>query len=183
MKKILILLILMIILLSMGEIYRTDVDTTYGFYQVRNDVNSNDSFKYLNHTLNINVGDTVTWRSMDDFRITIVSEDNLWGNTSGILPRSFKEFNYTFNNAGIYRVHLMRYQRLHQTIVVKELTLISNTPVIYKNEGKISEPIGTLLTPNVTINTTSILIPESKKSSGFELIIAIFGLILISRKI
>lgn len=193
MKKILMIVaIFFVVTLTVGEIYRTDVDTTYGFYQVRNDNNPDDNFKYLNHTLNINVGDTVTWRSMDDFKITVVNEQNLWGNTSGILSRSFKEFNYTFNNAGTYRVHLIRYQRLHQTIVVGYTTNIDPKNLVLNPTLVTTTPVPTTNVQNTTemVKITEVPKPISqyqtndapKNTPGFELIFGILGFILLSRK-
>ena len=114
MKKILIsLVILIIVFSSMGELYRTTVDAQYGFYKVRNLDHLNATVLFENKTLTINVGDTVEWMSLTspEEKLIIVSDENLWGNTSGILPWSYKKYNYTFNKVGTYNVHLKQYPR------------------------------------------------------------------------
>jgi len=113
-------MIVLIAFSSMGELYRTTVDADYGFYKVRNLNHQNATVLFENKTLTINDGDTVEWMSLTDpdEKLTIVSDEGLWGNTSGILPWSFKKYNYTFNDVGTYNVHLKQYPRLHQRIVV-----------------------------------------------------------------
>ena len=80
--------------------YKAFVDDT-GFYKVRGINNS--QITYENYTLNIYVGDTVSWYSEVDYdKITLVSEQGLWvkNDTRAILMN--REFNYTFNTPGTY---------------------------------------------------------------------------------
>jgi plastocyanin len=101
------------------SIYKSSVDEYYGFKSV-----IEISYKpivYQNFTLNIHVGDTVNWvnDASEDQKLTIVSEQNLWSNTSAILRWRYQLFNYTFTQPGIYDVYIKEYPRLHyQKIIV-----------------------------------------------------------------
>lgn len=101
-------------------VYRSDVDSDYGFYRVI-DTTSKKPFVYENKTLNIYTGDTVIWvnDATPDERLTIISEQDLWANTSSILRWNYQQFNYTFTVPGIYSVYIREYPRLqHQKIIV-----------------------------------------------------------------
>lgn len=101
------------------RIYKSFVDQDYGFKRV---VESNYTpFVYENLTLNIHPGDTVIWinDADPDERLTIISEQDLWDNTSAILRWNRKEYSYTFTQPGTYSVYIKEYRRVqHQSIVV-----------------------------------------------------------------
>ncbi len=114
------------------SIYSVYVDDWYGFYKV-SDVNHT-PFKYVNQTLNINVGDTVIWvnDASDNSELTIVSEQNLWPNQSGYLKYNYRSFNYTFTKPGSFEIYMKEYpRRPRQTIVVagQEPTPTATTPI------------------------------------------------------
>jgi plastocyanin len=98
--------------------YKVFVDEYGGFKMVR-EIN-NRPFVYENLTLNIYTGDTVIWVNdiSDNTRVTIISEQNLWDNSSVSLRFNNKEFNYTFTQPGTYGVYLKEYRVAHQKIVV-----------------------------------------------------------------
>ncbi len=182
-KKILILIILLISTLSIGDLYRTDVDTDYGFYQVRNLDNPTSNFSYIDKTLNINVGDSIEWINVadPDEKITldgweIVDENTFGGIFYNTLRWNYQKYSYIFNKSGTYRIHIDEYPRLiSQTIVVKEL-YVSNPELIVQPEVTI---------PSSTVKPDMINSPEQPpivKSPGFEFIFAIFVLIFLARK-
>lgn len=101
-------------------VYRTDVDETLGFYDVRA-LNTTKPAPYgiINKTLTISTGDKVIWVSdSDDYTITIVSEQSLWDNSSAKLRWKYQEFNYTFTQPGIYGVYIKEFRVTHQKIIV-----------------------------------------------------------------
>jgi len=196
-KNILIVAILIVATLSMGELYRTTVDTDYGFYRVRPMDDPMLNVSYMNKTLIINSGDTVEWLSMTDpdERVTIINNENLWNNTQGILRYSYATYRYTFNSEGIYTFYIKEYPRLKQKIVVRnnaisdpiiEVSSMSTTPVAIvatpESTSELTTIIENKITPNITVSTLS---NETKPKNipGFELILGIFGLIFLSRKI
>jgi len=76
---------------------------------------------YENLTLDIYSGDTVIWinDADPDERLTVISEQGLWNDTSGILRWNYQEISYTFAQPGTYGVYIREYTRLrHQKIVV-----------------------------------------------------------------
>ncbi len=99
------------------SLYKVFVDDT-GFYKVR-DLN-NSPIIYENYTLNIYIGDTVSWYSEVDYgRITIASEQGLWekNDTRAILIN--RGFNYTFTTSGMYTFSIKEEPRIpHQKIIV-----------------------------------------------------------------
>ena len=101
------------------SVYRVFVDQDYGFKRVV-EVNHT-PFVYENLTLNITIGDTVIWvnDATPDEQMTIVSEQNLWSNTSARLRWNYQFFNYTFTQPGIYSFYVREEPRVrHQKIVV-----------------------------------------------------------------
>ena len=100
-------------------IYKSFVDQDYGFLRV---VETNyRPFVYKNVTLNIFTGDTVIWvnDANPDEKLTIISEQGLWDNTSAILRWNYQSFNYTFTQPGTYGVYIKEYSRKpHQIIIV-----------------------------------------------------------------
>ncbi len=101
------------------SVYRVFVDQDYGFKRVV-EVNHT-PFVYENLTLNITIGDTVIWvnDATPDEEMTMVSEQNLWGNTSARLRWNYQFFNYTFTQPGIYGIYVREEPRVrHQKIVV-----------------------------------------------------------------
>ncbi|MCZ7401387.1 MAG: hypothetical protein O8C61_04125 [Candidatus Methanoperedens sp.] len=100
------------------KLYTSDVDELYGFRKV---TVFNGSAPYSNYTLTINEGDTVKWRSVsvDNYVLTIVSQEGLWNNSSSRLRHELSYFNYTFDKPGEYEVYIKEYPReTHQKIVV-----------------------------------------------------------------
>jgi len=101
------------------SVYKVFVDQDYGFKRVV-EVNYT-PFVYENLTLNITIGDTVIWvnDATPDEELTIVSEQNLWSNTSARLRWNYQFFNYTFTQPGIYSFYVREEPRVrHQKIVV-----------------------------------------------------------------
>ncbi len=101
-------------------IYKSFVDQYYGFKTVRL-IGIDRPFVYQNLTLNISTGDTIIWvnEADPDEKLTIVSEQGLWNNTSASLRWNYQYFNYTFNQTGTYGVYIKEYPRLaHQIIIV-----------------------------------------------------------------
>ena len=101
------------------SVYKVFVDQDYGFKRVV-EVNYT-PIVYENLTLNIRVGDTVIWinDATPDEQMTIVSEQDLWSNTSSRLRWNYQSFNYTFTQPGIYGVYVREERRVRpQKIVV-----------------------------------------------------------------
>ncbi len=100
-------------------LYKSYVDQDYGFKRVI-EVNYT-PFVYDNLTLNISTGDTVMWinDATPDEKLTVVSEQNLWNESSGLLRWNYQFLNYTFTQPGTYGVYVKEYPRLkHQKIIV-----------------------------------------------------------------
>lgn len=99
--------------------YRTFVDQYYGFKRV---IEANYTpFTYENFTINMHVGDTMTWvnDADPDEMLTIVSEQNLWNESRGVLRWNYQYVNYTFTQPGTYGVYIKEYPRKqHQRIIV-----------------------------------------------------------------
>lgn len=100
------------------RLYISEVDDLYGFRRV---TTTNGSSNYTNRTLIINSGDTVKWISVTDanYSLTVVSQENLWDNSSSRLRYYLSWFNYTFNNPGNYEVYIKEFPKVtHQKIIV-----------------------------------------------------------------
>lgn len=95
------------------------MDQYYGFKRV---IEANYTpFTYENFTLNIYVGDTITWvnDADPDEKLTILSEQNLWNESRGMLRWNYQFINYTFTQPGTYGVYIKEYPRKqHQRIIV-----------------------------------------------------------------
>lgn len=99
-------------------LYIAAIDEIYGFRTV---TRTNGSASYSNHTLTINPGDTVRWKSYSDANepLTIVSVEGLWNNSSGYLKLSYSIFNYTFVQPGNFEVYVKDEPKIiHQKIIV-----------------------------------------------------------------
>jgi plastocyanin len=68
-------------------------------------------------TITINVGDTVTWRNIDDVPHTSTSDDGVWD--SGALAAG-EEFSFTFEEAGTYPYFCEFHPGMEGTVVVQE---------------------------------------------------------------
>lgn len=109
-------------------IYKTLVNIRSGFhtvYKVHNDT-LDEPINYQNRTLSISKGDKMVWtndveRHADVKILTIISQEELWDDYSGVLHSISKEFNYTFNESGIYEVYLEENDELKQEIIVEPL--------------------------------------------------------------
>ena len=99
--------------------YKTFVDQDYGFKRV---IEANYTpFTYENLTLNMSVGDTMTWinDATPDEKLTILSEQNLWNESLGLTRWNYQFVNYTFTQPGTYGIYIKEYPRLrHQRIIV-----------------------------------------------------------------
>lgn len=145
MMKIYIIILMMIILIcpvmanDNKSAYRVFVDHKYGFYKVYESNGS--SVNYENRTLNISRGDIVTWVNDEvaDARLTIVSRQNLWNESNGILLWSDKQFSYTFNDSGIYDIYIREYSRFGQKIIVGPIEIENDTNSIV-NRTNITNP-------------------------------------------
>ncbi len=163
----LIFIVMLIILFSSyvdaatPSVYRVWVDDYYGFYQVRNIEPGNITFKYVNNTLNINVGDNVIWENQayDNNELTILSEQNLWDSKYGYLKYNYRAFNYTFMQPGNYQISIKEEPRLrHLTIIV----------------APVETPVATTLPPTPTKTETpapaaSVTQIPQTATSGFDL--------------
>jgi len=184
-EKILILIVILIVtLLSVGDLYKVDVDTDYGFYQVRNLDNLTEKISYINKTLEIYIGDTIEWINYADpdekFTIDcfeIVDKNTFGGIFYHTLRWNYQKYSHTFNKSGTYRIHIDEYPHItSQTIIVKELYILN--PILFNN-NEISNPeiINiSIVTQLVTEDLTS---PPIKNTPGFEFIFVIFSLLIL----
>ena len=181
-KIIISMTILIISMLSIGELYRTEVDADYGFYAVRNVDNPAAEFTYNNRTLNINIGDTIEWISMVDPEetITIVSDHfGLFDNNR--LRWSYQRFNYTFNEAGTYDIWISQYPRLKQKIILSYTTNI-NPDNLLANPALITQTViptqtNILITPTETLQMPIKESPDFRFGVGLFLIVCLYILI------
>ncbi|MCX9011959.1 MAG: hypothetical protein OIN66_12650 [Candidatus Methanoperedens sp.] len=99
--------------------YKTFVDQDFGFKRV---IELNYTpFTYENLTLNMHVGDNMTWinDATPDEKLTILSEQNLWNESRGLLRWNYQYVNYTFTQPGTYGIYIKEYPRKqHQIIIV-----------------------------------------------------------------
>ncbi len=105
--------------LRVQAVYKFYVHDIDGFYRVRA-LNTTQIPEYTNYTLRINAGDKVIWESeSEDYTITIVSEQDLWDNTSAKLRWDTQQFSYTFTRPGMYGVYVKEFPKIrHQKIIV-----------------------------------------------------------------
>ncbi len=121
--------------------FRVYVDSDYGFYRVL-DMTSHNSSGYTNHTLTINVGDTVEWMNdaTPDERLTILSKDELWSNTSALLRWNYQKYNYTFTTPGIFNFSIKEYPRVKaMTISVKAIEKEQVVPAVVVSQKQTLE--------------------------------------------
>lgn len=150
-----LIILLIIIFFLAGEInednftvYKSQIDTYSGFYNVINE-DTGEFSQYENHTLNINAGDKIIWVNRDIDTVTIISDQGLWKNNSAILEYR-GQFNYIFNDPGTYTFHIDRYKKLSkQTIIVSSGNM---STAISMTTGPIVSPT---ITPVTTIDTTA----------------------------
>lgn len=173
MKKIyIIVMISIMILLSLSvsiaesqskkhSIYRAGINN-YGFYRVYN-VTINGLAPYKNHTLNINVGDTVTWTNDIDDKATIVSRQGLWNKTKGELKWAYKQFIYTFNKSGKYTFYIKERSKQEQKIIVGPIIIPTHDTTV-KNTPKLTSRPNQTPTPIITPRPTSIKVPTPDKT-------------------
>lgn len=176
MRKIFLALIIMSILISpvIGDdnstkepvTYRVSVDNQQGFSRVY-DVTSNKVVYAQNKTLNIYRGDTIVWSNNVDARITIISEQGLWDNKSGFLPREYKIFNYTFTKSGIYDIYIKEAPSRRQKIIVGPIepelipeNVINMTTNIEEMESGSTDT--TVVIQNYVPNTPSVTTTSTK---------------------
>lgn len=125
--------------------YRIAIDQYRGFYRV---YIANTSGRVVtvsyNGSLYITKGDTITWMNdaVPDARLTIISQQKLWSDNSGVLKWAYKQFSYTFNKSGIYDVYIKENSKLKQKIIVGPIesgpanTTKTNSSSNYKNVSK-----------------------------------------------
>ena len=99
-------------------LYTSEVDDLYGFRKV---TVINGSSNYSNRILTINKGDSIKWISVTDagYSLTLVSQENLWNNSSSRMKYYLSWFNYTFNEPGNYEVYIKEFPKVaHQKLIV-----------------------------------------------------------------
>jgi hypothetical protein len=198
-------ILLICILLYIGDAsasitYKTSVDLDYGFYQViglgikpAGDTMPETTYftdvNYTDNNLTICVGDTVVWTNYDpkNWPITIISQQRLWNEKDSYLKYSFRNFNYTFTEPGIYEVYVKEKDKFHQTVIVSPI----DVPVI-SNVSKainVTEPTAIPL-PSPVVSSAQVPITPEKTSTrmipGFTFISAVIdisGVLLVLRTI
>lgn len=181
---------------SASVTYKTSVDLDYGFYQVigigikpADDTMPESAYftdvNYTDKNLTINVGDTVVWTDYDpkNWPITIISKQGLWNEKDSYLKYSFRNFNYTFTEPGIYGVYIKEKDKWHQTIIVNPID-IPVTPAT----GTINatESIATYFPAPIVTSAQVPIIPErtsARTVPGFTFItvVDILGVLLVLR--
>lgn len=151
MKKILIGLVLIIsiftnIAWAAPTKYEIEMDDSHGFYRALGTISNGAPF-YVpfkdveNKTLSISKNDTIMWKNSVDLRITIISEQDLWDNTTALLAWSYKSFSYTFPKNGTYKFYIKEYPYFQQIINVGTesgltLNLTKSNPMSKLNSTK-----------------------------------------------
>ena len=74
-----------------------------------------ENFAFSPATIQISVGDTVTWENYDDAPHTVTGDNNEFD--SGNLPKGQK-FTHTFTTAGTIKYHCNIHSNMHGTIIV-----------------------------------------------------------------
>lgn len=178
--------------------YRVFVDNQQGFNRIY-DITLNKPVYSQNRTLNIYRGDTIIWTNNIDKRLTIVSEQKLWDNKSGLLAWEYKGFNYTFTGPGIYNIYIKEYPTLKQKIIVgpieqdstsKNIINMTNTEsnitTIKPNSTNITtvKQNSTSNAPNITMKPAKSLYSDIR--SRFDtiiLVIVLLSIYVLSRRI
>lgn len=97
--------------------YISLVDGYNGFGKIIN--TSGPSPLYENHTLNIIVGDSITWVNNDESdKITIISGQKLWKDNDVVLIHAGRKYSYTFNNTGVYTFNISEYDAFPKQIII-----------------------------------------------------------------
>jgi plastocyanin len=149
--------------------YLSYVDDVLGFYKVRNLDVPPQQFTYVDHTLNINQGDTVIWQNdAEKTTFTVLSEQNLWDSTVGYL-RVASKVNYRFDKPGKYTIYIKEHTSRRQTIIVSALDGIPTPEETSPEETSPEEtsipaeidttPIQTIVTPESTISNPEVITP------------------------
>lgn len=114
MTKMLLVVMLMVLVIfsSTGEIYKVYLDREFGFWAVRDVTNVSNHIDYKDRVIHINTGDTVIWENADvyDDRVTIVSDNLLWGQQGITMPFG-RQHRLTFNSSGTFRFHIVENSR------------------------------------------------------------------------
>lgn len=183
-KYILIILIFLVSVLSIGDLYRTEVDTDYGFYQVRKINDISEKIIYEDRTLEIKQGDTLEWRNMADpdeiitlDGFEIIDENSFLGIFYSTLQRNYQTYSYTFNKTGKYRIHIDEYpQKIKsQTIIVHNIEM---TPIITETPNVIEIPVQT----PIILDTPKYVVTKESSGFGIELMIVISIMFLVIRR-
>jgi len=195
-KKIFIILIILIIFTTQGELYRVYVDQDYGFYKVSNLDNLTKSISYINKTLIIKSGDSVQWINYadPDEKLTILVykiPSNLGKEfvtihpiINGTLRWNYQIFTYKFNSVSKYDIIIDEYPNLYQRIVVENNEfvddVVSDYPINIRGDGKIEEPIGVLnIAQVIYTNTPNINVTREGIENKPNYIILISGIIML----
>lgn len=111
-KLLLVMLIILISFSSTGEIYKVYIDREFGFWAVRDVTNVSNHIDYKDRVIGINTGDIVIWENADvyDGRVTIVSDNLLWGQQGITLPFG-RQHRLTFNSSGTFKFHIVENSR------------------------------------------------------------------------
>lgn len=178
-----LLMFLTITFLFIGDIdtnnsivYMSLVDRYNGFGKIMN--TSGEPPLYENRTLNINVGDSVTWVNNDPSdKITIISEQGLWNDNGVILVHTGRRSSYTFNETGKYTFHIAEYNMSkRQTIIVSNIgdnvdTVTEKTINVTKEKtinvtkDKTTDTIAGNTTNTVTENATNMVTENTTASN------------------
>lgn len=109
--------------------YNIYIDQYYGSYRVIEQ--SGSDFSYNDHTLYINIGDTVIWinDANPEEPLTIINDQGLWNEIDAYLRWNYQKFQYTFDRSGTYTFYIKEYPRLrHLKISAEPIQAITPTP-------------------------------------------------------
>ena len=167
-------------------VYKSSVDYDYGFYKVigsglkpASDSEPESTYfvtvNYRNKTLTINQGDTVSWTNYDpkDWSMTIVSEQGLWGGDNSYLKQSYRTFSHTFNESGIYGIHIREDPELRQIVIVNTV----ETPVPKMSETQKPIEIPTSIPEQTQVPIVPV--KTEKETPGFETVLSISTILLV----
>jgi hypothetical protein len=164
-----ILIIFIIILIStQGEIYKVFVDKEFGFFGVR--ANSTNFTSYENRTLYININDTVIWENWvitPNERVTIVSDNMLWNESTSLLSDRYKIFNYTFNKSGTYKIHLkenqiFKYPENFNNTKDNETKTNDTLPDYFRFQVRVPTKYQTIIVGKIPVENTEVTIIKPK---------------------
>lgn len=134
MSKMLTVLLLVILSFSFtGELYTVFADREFGLWSIRSN-NTSHKLSYIDKTLNINTGDTVTWVNLDENgdRITMISDNNLWEGGK-VLGGAGSIFRFTFNSSGKYKFHILERNRVVMNTTLQNISVYDEETDTWEN--------------------------------------------------